>query len=60
MRLQITSSAEHVTAAGQDLFGAKSSISPHMIVPGGTTSCYASCCSTCTCGVLSIDAGKPA
>lgn len=55
MRIQVESSVEHITAAGQNLFGENGGAKPTMIVPGGTTSCFASCCSTCTCGVLTID-----
>lgn len=60
MRLKVKSVAEHVTAGGQNLFGESGGANAAMIVPGGTTSCFASCCSTCTCGVLTIEPLKAA
>lgn len=54
MRIKTSSAFEHKTSGGQHLFGRAMSSNAAMIVPGGTTSCFASCCSTCTCGVLSV------
>jgi hypothetical protein len=54
MRLDTRSVLEHKTASGQNIFGERRLTSLPMIVPGGTTSCFASCCSTCTCGVIHV------